>query len=72
MTQKQIDTLKELGFKRKNNNEYYKTINTRILGRFLIIVRFDLVHITKSEILIRTHHLTLTKLREIVTKLEKL
>lgn len=72
MTQKQIDTLRELGFKRKNNNQYYKTINTRVLGKFLVTVSFDLVHITKSGTLIRTHSFTLTKLREIVSKLEKL
>lgn len=70
MTQKQIDTLKELGFK-KNVTIYTRLFRTKVLD--FVIVSVDSKHI---EIVVKTPVIktpfTLTKLREIVGKLEKL
>jgi len=71
MTQKQIDTLKELGFKELKKDSWIRISSSTIIPLMVIMATEDGIAITALDKR-REHPFTLTKLREIVTKLEKL
>ena len=71
MTQKQLDALKELGF--TYANEYYSLrIRTTIMSAVVISVDDKNIVISIKGNWVNSYPFTLTKLREIVSKLEKL
>ena len=71
MTQKQIDALKELGFDCIPDGFYIKKIRTLLFGWVNIRIENGCIMIFMREF-VSSHPFTLTKLREIVGKLEKL
>lgn len=81
MTQKQIDTLKELGFIRGqvriiHKDQFLKKINTKIMGLVIVAINGTWIsvycHSKNQPLCVSEVPFTLTKLREIVGKLEKL
>jgi len=76
MTQKQIDTLKELGFKECGEDDikhHSRVFNTVDIGLIVITLDEDAIAVSNAKgQLMKAHKFTLTKLREIVGKLEKL
>lgn len=71
MTPKQINTLKELGFKERRLFYYVKKWYSDILGwvEIHVVPNIFTIYINNRR---TDFNFTLTKLREIVTKLEKL
>lgn len=76
MTQKQIDTLKELKFKEFGEDDikyHSRVFNTVDIGLIVVTLDKDAIAVSNAKgQLMKAHIFTLTKLREIVTKLEKL
>jgi len=74
MTQKQIDTLNDLGFKVDEGEGYYfrvfKTVDFGIMEVY--IDEGVITTAVGASTILKSHPFTLTKLREIVSKLEKL
>ena len=71
MTQRQIDTLKELGFKEYDNGVYEIIFNTDALSLIRVSVDREFFTVSCGKYF-KKHPFTISKLRKIVSKLEKL